>query len=406
MSPNQPASLGAAAVRQIHEPLRLSWNRYIGVCIILVIIGVVAFIFGLVTGYANRVWETYLVNLLFFIGIAQSGIVVSCAFYLTNGRWCGVTHYRLAEAFWGFIPLGFLLYWGVFFGRMHIFPWLTHPSLLYSPSKHIWLNVPFLFTRDGIALLVLTILSWWFVRLSRGPAAETWMLDRETIEMPPAALRRLAPIIAILYCFIYSMLSVDLIMGLSPVWRSTLFGWWYFGADFWSAIVAAALVAVVLRGRIGRPNVFQDGEKLHDIGKLIFAFSIFWIYLSFAQYLVIWYGDIPAETYFIVVRAWHQPWSTLTWMSPLLMWVVPFVVLMGVQPKKNPYVLGIVAALGLIGVWILNYILIVPSWHPNDLPFGWVEICVTLGFLGAFGLCSKPGLARTAAAAVTVVDGE
>ncbi|MGH7934388.1 MAG: hypothetical protein ACREQN_14675 [Candidatus Binataceae bacterium] len=405
MSPNQPASLGAAAVRPFREPVQLQWNRFVGVSIILVVIGVSVFIVGLTQGYATRVWETYLVNLLFFLGVAESGVIASCAFYLTQGRWCGTVHYRLAEAFSGFIPLAFILFWGVFFGRAHIFPWITHPSLLYAPAKHVWLNVPFLFARDGAALLLLTVLSMWFVRKSRGPEAERWAEDGETIEMPPKALRRLAPAIAILYCYVFSMLSVDLIMSLSPVWRSTLFGWWYFAGAFWSAAAAMALAAVFFRRVLGPSNAFTSRKTLHDLGLFVFAFSVFWIYLSFAQYLVIWYGDIPAETYFIVVRAWHQPWSTLTWMAPLLMWAVPFVVLMGVRPKTTPAILGTVAFLGLCGVWILNYILIVPSLFPNQLPFGWIEVGITLGFLGAFGLCSKPGLALVADAATAGMDG-
>ena len=364
-------------------------------------IGIVGIAVGSDHGEADqRIWQAWLVNLLFFMGVAQAGVVCSCAFYLTQARWARSTHYRLAEAFSGFIPLSFVLFWGVYHRPLRIFPWITHPIA----KKAMWLNVPFLFARDGISLLVLTLLSMWFVSLSRGPEAARWAHSADDIEMPPAAIRRLAPIIAILYCFIYSLISFDLIMSLSPLWHSTLFGWWWFATCFWSATVAMALTAVLFRRQLGAETTLTRPVVLHDLGKMVFAFSIFWIYLSFAQYLVIWYGDLPTETFFLVVRLWHQPWTILGWLAPILIWAVPFIVLMSVRTKRTPAVLGTVAVLGLIGVWDLDYILIVPSLSPDRIPFGWVELCITAGFLGAFLLCAVPGLKRVAVSAEPTVE--
>jgi hypothetical protein len=400
MSTNQPASLGAAAVRPLHEPVQLNWQRFYTIAVVLLLVGVVGFLAALNVGASDRLWQVWLVNVIYFLGIAQAGVVCACAFYLTQGRWARTTHYRLAESFWPFIVLGFILFWGVFIGRNHIFPWIAHPI----PKKAMWLNVPFLFARDGIALLIMAILSWWFVARSRGAEATAWANSGTNIEMPPPVLRRLSPIVAMLYCVIYSLLSFDLIMSLSPRWHSTLFGWWFFATCFWSAIVAMSFAAVIFRELLGPQNSVFKPEILHDFGKMVFAFSVFWIYLSFAQYLVIWYADIPTETFFLVVRLWHFPWVPLGWLAPFLIWMVPFIVLMGVRPKRTPYILGTVALLGLIGVWDLDYILIVPSLSPDRIPFGWVELCVTAGFLGAFLICAAPGLKRAAIAAVS--DGE
>jgi hypothetical protein len=162
---------------------------------------------------------------------------------------------------------------------------------------------------------------------------------------------------------------------------------------------------MLLRPRLGPDNTFNNGRVRHDLGKMVFAFSIFWMYLSFAQYLVIWYGDIPVETFFLMVRLWHYPWAAMGWLAPLLIWAVPFVVLMGVRPKRTPKILGAVALFGLIGVWDLIYILVVPALSPNNLPFGWVELCITAGFLGAFILCAVPGLRLLAEAAAAGLDG-
>jgi hypothetical protein len=397
MSSHQPESLGAAAVRPLRQPVQLNWGRLNTIAIVLVVIGVAGFIAALLTGHNQRVWEVWLVNFLYFTGIAQGGVICSAAFYLTQGRWGGVTQYRLAEAFAWFLPLSFLLFLGVLFGRAYIFPWILHPV----PRKAFWLNVPFLFSRDYAALFIMMAVSMSFVALSRGPRAQAWVQQFSDIEMPPPAIRRLAPILAILYCICYSLFAFDLIMSLSPLWHSTLFGWWYFATDFWSGIVAMSFTAVIFRELLGPNTSVSHPEVLHDLGKMIFAFSIFWIYTAFAQYLVIWYGDIPSETFFLLVRLWHWPWLPMGWIAPILIWVVPFVVLLGVRPKRTPYILGTVALLGLLGVWDLNYMLVVPSISPDVLPLGWVEACISLGFLGAFLLCSVPGLKLVAQAAVT-----
>jgi hypothetical protein len=402
ISSHQPASLGAAAARPLREPVQLNWAPLNTLGIVLALIGIVGLIVALIIGRSQRVWQIWLVNFLFFNGIAQGGIVCSAAFYLTQARWAGSTHYRMAEAFSLYLAIGFILFWGVYIGRLSIFPWILHPS----PKQQLWLNVPFLFVRDGVSLLIMTVISLWFVSLSRRPEAHAWASRFGDIDMPPAAIRRLAPIVAILYCFIYSLLSFDLIMSLSPKWHSTLFGWWYFATDFWSATVAMGFMAVRFRRRFGPDTSATAPGVLHDIGKMIFAFSIFWMYTGFAQYLVIWYGDIPAETFFIVQRFWHAPWTFLSWSTPILIWVIPFLVLLGVRPKRTPGILGTVSLLGLIGVWILNFILVVPSLSPDNLFFGWIELTITAGFLGIFLLCAIPGLKRVAAAAFEPVSPE
>lgn len=398
MSRNQPASLGAAAVRPIREPLQLNWRRMTTVGGVLIIIGILGFIAGLATGNAQRVWLVWLVNWLFFMSIAEGGVVASAAFYLVQGRWAGSLHYKLAQSFWLFLPLGVILFAGVAIGRNFIFPWIAHPA----EGKEAWLNAPFLLARDWISIIILTILSWLIVQWSRSPEAIAWQRDPRTIEMPPRGLRRLAPALGIVYCVVFSLLSFDLIMSLSPQWHSTLFGWWFFATAFWVFIVAMAFTAVRMAIVLPAGNAFSRPELRHDIGKMVFAFSIFWMYLSFAQYIVIWYGDIPTETFFIMVRFWHHPWAILSWITVFFIWVIPFIFLMGVRPKKSLLILGTVAVLGLIGVWDLYYIMVVPSLSPNHLPLGWVELCVTAGFLGAFILTSVPGLKIVAEEAIVL----
>jgi len=396
MSPNSETASYSPGASGMPPSANLPAQPLSTIAMVLIGLGVIAFLIAITHGLAQRAWEAFLVNLLFFLGIAQGGVVASAAFYLTQGRWAGRAHYRLAESFSGFLILGFVLFWLLLFGREWIFPWIRHPV----PAKTTWLNVPFLFARDGIALAVMTLVSLSFLSASRSEEARKWAATSTDILMPPPKIRRLAPAVCICFGLVYSLLAFDLVMSLSPLWHSTLFGWWFFAGAFWSAIVTMAFTAVCLRRVLGKGNIFTEGRIMRDLGLMVFAFSVFWVYTLFAQYLVIWYGDIPMETFFIVLRAHYMPWAFMSWMTVTLVWAIPFVVLLGIRPKKTPAILGTVALLGMVGIWSEIYVLVVPSLSPRTVPLGWVEILVTAGFLGAFWLCSYPGLKMASAAAM------
>src|SRR5512143_290744 len=237
MSVNQPpTSLGAAAMRRTVEPVQLNWGRLTTIGAVPIGVGVLGVAGGVASGQQQRVWLTWLVDFLFFMGIAQGGVACSAGFYLTQGRWAGSAHYRLAEAFWRFLPVSLVLYFGIVFGRDYIFPWIAHPAT--NTGNAPWLSAAFLLTRDFVALAILVLISWYFLALSERPEAVAWHHEPDTIEMPPQAIRRWAPAVAITYCVVYTLFAYDLISSLSPQWHSTLFGWWYFATVFWSAIVA------------------------------------------------------------------------------------------------------------------------------------------------------------------------
>jgi hypothetical protein len=362
----------------------------IAALVVAVAIGVIGFAIALGHGLSARAWEAYLVNFLFWTFIAQGGIAVACSFYLTHARWAGSAMYRIAETFVGFLPISFVLFWALFVGRHVLWVWVDHPL----PEKAAWLNVPFFFLRDGVGLLIMTLLSLAFVKLSRRDDVRAWAEDSSNIETPPSAIRRLAIVTAMAYTAIYTMLAFDLIMSMAPRWHSTLFGAWIFATAYWAALVTMALLTIAFQRQLGPDAGERRWGVLHDIGKMVFAFSVFWVYLLFSQYIVIWYGDIPAETFFVVPRVQHLPWGILGWTTLLLMWAVPFCVLMGQRSKRTPAILGTVSVLGLIGVWIDLYLLVVPSVSPKHIPFGWVEVLVSIGFFGLFGLASLPGLRR------------
>src|SRR5262249_8058420 len=167
---SEPQTAGIAIEGRTGQAPAVAGFAFKALLAVLVLLGIVGFGLGLASGQADRVWQAYLVNLLGWLGSGPGGGGLAGGVYLTPGRWAGTTQYRLAEAFVGFIPLGFILFWGLYFGRTLIFPWVLHPI----PQKAAWLNTPFLFARDGLGLALMTVLSLALVRLSRGPQAAAW----------------------------------------------------------------------------------------------------------------------------------------------------------------------------------------------------------------------------------------
>jgi len=256
MSPNSETASYRPGASGIPPSANLSAQPLSTIAFVLIGIGIITFLIAITHGLAQRAWEAFLVNLLFFLGIAQGGVVASAAFYLTQGRWAGRAHYRLAESFSGFLILGFVLFWFLLFGREWIFPWIRHPV----PAKTTWLNVPFLFARDGIGLFIMTVLSWWFVTSSRREDVKEWASHPDNIILPPNIMRRLSPALGLAYAFIFSLLAFDLIMSLSPMWKSTLFGAWFFETCFWSALASMAFASVILRTVFGNRVISCRGR--------------------------------------------------------------------------------------------------------------------------------------------------
>src|ERR1700722_4914174 len=136
----------------------------------------------------------------FVVVVAQGALVASAAFYLTQAKWGGSTPYRLGEAFAPFLWVGFFLFFGLYFGRSLIFPWVTHPIA----QKAAWLNVPFLFARDGIGVGAMAAASYAFIRVSRRDDVRAWTIATDDITLPPHSIRVFAPLVAVLFAVVYT----------------------------------------------------------------------------------------------------------------------------------------------------------------------------------------------------------
>jgi len=414
-----PAQIEKASPRAIP-------GAWLAVCLGLIAVGVIAFLAGLVTE-SRTAWLAFHVNYLFWGALAQGAICVSCAFVIVGAHWPGPIR-RIAEALGAWAPLTPLLFLVSWIGRASIYsPWLGHPS----EAKAAYLTPVRLFTMDLGIFLALAALSIAFLYFSTrptlaafaegaagpagGPAAGLfrrwtagWRGEARERERSQRVTRVLAPIICLTYAFGWSFIAFDQVMSLAPTWYSNLFGAYFAWGGFLSGIAATALLAV-LQGEITR-------DRMHDLGKMMFAFSIFWMYLFFSQYLVIWYGNLPEETSFVqgrlgsqflmdksglgqlfLVQTWdlkflwerlHEPYAMESLLVWACCWIVPFWVLLGQRPKRTPAILGTVAFIMVAGFWLERNVLVWPSLFPDQsLSFlGLVQIGIAAGFLGAFAL--------------------
>ena len=371
-------------------------------CAAAALAGAVAFLWGARGPEPQRAWQIYLVNFLFWSGLAAGGVLFGLVLQVAKGHW-GKPARRLALGFGAFLPLSYLLFFGLYPGRAHLFPWL-HETVTHEgfPIRTSWLNPAGVFLRGGAFLLLLYALLLLFLyyearpdlgalrgrlRGWRGRLVAAWTRgfrgEEEETRRSRRALGRLAAPTALYLCIALSGMAVDLVKSLEPGWISVLFPMYFVVGAWLSALALTAIVAAVAGRRWGVP---LETRHFHDLGKLTFAFCVFWAYLWFSQFLPIWYGNLPKETVFVEKRT-VTPWTPLSVAFFACIFVVPFVGLLARRAKETPAWFATVAAVLLAGLFLERFTSVVPSiWTAPAVPFGALEALVTLGFAGLFGL--------------------
>lgn len=364
------------------EPLKINWARWSLVFGVLLLIGTISFINGISGPQVQRVWQAYLVNFVFWFGMAAGSILFVAVLNMTHARW-GRPLKRLAEALGAFLPVSFILFWLLYAGRASLFPWIHEPP----HGKEKWLNVPFLFARDGIAIFLLTAVAMALIYFSV-KADSVRLSDGKALE-PDVCWKRqntLSPVLGILYALILSLVGFDLVMSLDPHWTSTLFGGYFFVGSFYIALAALTLLSALLRKTSALEPMLRP-RHFHDLGKLLFGFCMMTGYLFYSQFLVIWYGNLPEETRYVLERIRQHPWVPLPWIILGTCFAGPFFVLLIKKFKINPRWLMGMSVIILMGMWLERFLLITPSlWRDERMPLGLIEFCITGGFLGSVGL--------------------
>ena len=197
----------------------------------------------------------------------------------------------------------------------------------------------------------------------------------------------LSPVFIILYAFILTLVSFDLVMSLNPEWFSTLFGAYFFVVSFYAGLAAVIFISALAVKNMGLGK-FIEKKQFHDLGKLLFAFCIVGADFFYVQFLVIWYGNLPDETRYVIARVMYDPWAFLAWVVLLMIYVIPFLVLVFRKIKMKPGLMIFLCAWIAVGIWLEKFLLVTPSLLKRKaMPLGFIELLVTIGFLGIFSFC-------------------
>lgn len=364
----------------------------------LLVVGAGIFLIGLLLD-PTRAWQIYLVNFLFWGGLAQGAVVFAAIYHVVEAKW-GLPLRRLAEGMVAFLPVNLFLFFPLYFGL-----WLFFGEIqTLNPNRGAWFDPRFIFVRGGLGLTCVTVLSLLFVYYSLRPGVgvalqrglrlphglyrwltEEWQGEEVELQRSERGLDVLAAGVLIAYPITYSFMAFDLIMALDPFWYSSLFGAYMMVSAFYLGLAGLAVVAVLCHWYFEMPPITT--RQLSDLGKLLFGFNLLYAAMLWSQYIVVWYGNLPEETHFVVLRLWEEPWSLLSWTALFAAIFIPFVTFLSRTAKETAWIILAVGTLIAAGLWLERYVLVVPSlWHGKGVPFGWLEIGVTVGFLGAAGL--------------------
>jgi hypothetical protein len=307
-----------------------------------------------VTTEAWRGWSNGLIAAYYFVSIAMGAAVIVALMHVTKAGW-GIVVRRVPEAISSWLPLGLLTLAAVTLLGMHdLYEWshadiVAHDKLLQHKSA--LLNVPGFFMR-----MVIIIGGWSLLvfAMRRNSVKQ----DEDGDESRTASNVRLAAIFLVFFGVSVTFGALDWLMSLEPHWFSTMFGVYQFAGAHVAAAAVTALFTIGLKRKQFLPHVNEN--HLHDLGKMMFAFSTFWGYIWVMQYLLIWYANIPEETGHFLVR-WDPAWGGLWALNVILNFAVPFFSLLPRPNKRNPKVLTLVALGIVLGHWLDIYMQVMPA---------------------------------------------
>ncbi|GAB4136066.1 MAG: quinol:cytochrome C oxidoreductase [Bacteroidia bacterium] len=336
---------------------------------------------------AQRLWANVLVNGYFFGGIALAATFFYAMQYAAQASWSTV-FMRIFSAVSDYLTIGMavivLVLIAGYAHMHHLYHWMDGSlydiaSPNYDPiiaHKGPYFNIAFFWGR------VLLFMGGWIIyqRWSRKNAlAEDLMSANDAIANWNKNLKN-AAIFLVFFGFTSSVFTWDIIMSIDTHWYSTLFGWYNFAGWWIGAIVVFNLLVVHLKSR-GQLE-FVNPSHVHDLGKWMFAVSFLWTYLWFSQFMLIWYSNVPEEVVYYQQR-WDQ-YRGLFWITMIMNFVFPMLVLMSRDSKRNKSYLLFVGLLIFFFHWTDTFLMVMPGTVSGNWGIGMIEIGMFLAFLSFF----------------------
>jgi len=372
----------------------------------LIGVGLVALVFGMITkGFSSdeheqvHFWGTLMYNTIFWTLVTNASMFFICVTTLAMGGW-QQSFRRIPEAIstlvpiFGAITFAVLLY-VVLTDKHHIYHWLDTAAVAKDPilsGKSGFLNAKFYIIWTTLTIGFWSFLGWRMRQLSN--EADVEAMDHETgLKFIFRNTVRAALFTVWFALTVGSTVPWLWIMSIDAHWYSTMFSWYTFASSFVSGMSLIALWLIYLKNKGYMELTTQ--EHLHDVGKFMFAFSIFWTYLWFSQYMLIWYANIPEETVYFKHRV-QGPYKGIFFLNLIINFLCPLLILMKRSAKRNYTLVTFMAVLIIFGHWIDFYQMVMGSLMKESVELGWLDFGILSFFVGtmiffvARALASKP----------------
>lgn len=324
----------------------------------------------------NQFWYSYLFGFVYWTTLGLGAFVFILIHHLTDSTWSIVIR-RIVESAMRVLPyLGILLIPLFIFGMHDIFHWAEPDAVAHDPllqKKQGYLNIPFFVIRS-VGYFVI-----WYL-LIRLLTKHSLAQDKDGNPEHNVIMRRISAPGIVLFALTITLAGFDWLMSLDPHWYSTIFGVYTFSGSYVSAL-AMMIVIVVLLQRSGVLTEKITVEHYHDLGKLLFTFTVFWAYIAGSQYFFIWYANIPEETVWFLNR-WKGSWKTVSLILIFGQFAIPFIVLIFRNSKRNLKVLTFMAVWVMVAHMIDLYWLIMPNLHPENAQLSWMDLTALVGIGG------------------------
>jgi hypothetical protein len=350
----------------------------------------------------TRFWAVLLQNSVFFLLVVNASMFFICVTTMAHGGW-QMAFRRVPEAISSVVPIFGLLTLIVFialiFGHRHdIYHWLDKEHVEHDPilkGKSAFLNPVFFMIWSVVAIGLWAFLGSKMRKLSSEADEQ---MDQESGRK--YIIKNTAWAAAFLVAFgltVGSTIPWLWLMSIDAHWYSTMYSWYTFASSFVAGMSLVALFVVYLKNQDYLEYVTE--EHLHDIGKFMFAFSVFWTYLWYSQFMLIWYANIPEETVYFKPRM-QGPYRVIFFLNLILNFAVPFLLLMRRGSKRNYTTITVLAVAIILGHWTDFYQMVMPGTLHEHYSLGWFEFGILAFYAGMImffvgkGLAKKPLLAE------------
>ena len=368
----------------MEERIKLS-RIYILATLIMVLVGIAALVTAFM-GDPQRAWANMLLNNVYFVSLSVGALLFVAIQRVTHSGW-SAGFIRVPEAMAGFLPVAAVLFLVMILGANSLYHWSQADAVSHDPllmHKAPYLNLPFWIGRM-VVYFALWILMYFIIRrLSVKEDHVGGMEIFKTLEH-----RSRVTIFIVLITFIFAI--IDWIMSIDAHWYSTIFAVKDFVAAFHHAAIVITFIVLLMNQKGYFP--FLNKSHLGDFSRYIFMLCIIWGYFWFAQFMLIWYGNIPEETAYFLPRAQGEGWRFFFFANIAINWFLPFVLLMPKATSRNRTILKIVIPFLIAGQFIDLYVQIFPGTVGEQV-LGFQEIGTFIGFAGLFMLVTGWVLSR------------